>query len=80
MIKIKNIVYTFKQEFICDWIQSQSADLKTMTDAACGDSKERSAEYYYQVYNEIDNIVQLNNSDYCYQVYYKIVKQYNSNK
>ena len=51
-----------------------------MTDAACGDSKERSAEYYYQVYNEINNIVQLNNSDYCYQVYYKIVKQYNSNK
>jgi len=36
------------QEFICDWIQSQSADLKTMTDAACGDSRERSAEYYYQ--------------------------------
>ena len=43
-----------------------------MTDAACGDSKERSAEYYYQVYNEINNIVQLNNSDHCYQVYYEI--------
>lgn len=34
------------QEFITDWIQSQTQDLKTMTDAV-GDKDERTAEYYY---------------------------------
>lgn len=34
------------QEFIADWIASQTQDLKTMTDAV-GDKDERSAAYYY---------------------------------
>lgn len=34
------------QEFISDWISSQTQDLKTMTDAV-GDKDERSASYYY---------------------------------
>ncbi|XP_078488142.1 SWI/SNF-related matrix-associated actin-dependent regulator of chromatin subfamily D member 1 [Ciona intestinalis] len=40
------------QEFIADWISSQTKDLKTMTDATGNKEEERLADYYYAPWSQ----------------------------
>ena len=40
------------QEFINNWLISQTRDLKTMTDVAGNPEEERRADYYYQPWSQ----------------------------